>query len=106
MDESLSRKTFIENEINDLKKESENLKRLLKTDVQLPCYESNEVPLLIVQSELDKSLEDLREQLRLRKEQICELLLEQDALCEELGEPPRALLADPKLNKLYLNVFE
>ncbi|XP_065365998.1 protein regulator of cytokinesis 1-like [Calliphora vicina] len=95
VDESLSRKTFIENEINDLKKEAENLKRLLKTDVQLPCYESNEVPLLIVQSELDKSLEDLREQLRLRKEQICELLLEQDALCEELGEPPRALLADP-----------
>lgn len=95
VDESLSRKTFIENEINDLKKEAENLKRLLKTDVQLPSYESNNVPLLIVQSELDKSLEDLREQLRLRKEQICELLLEQEALCEELGEPPRALLADP-----------
>ncbi|KAI8115344.1 Protein regulator of cytokinesis 1 [Lucilia cuprina] len=95
VEESLSRKTFIENEINDLKKEAENLKRLLKTDVQLPSYEGNEVPLLIVQSELDKSLEDLREQLRLRKEQICELLLEQEALCEEIGEPPRALLADP-----------
>ncbi|KAM7347061.1 protein regulator of cytokinesis 1-like [Cochliomyia hominivorax] len=95
VEESLSRKTFIENEINDLKKEAENLKRLLKTKVNLPSYESNSVPLLIIQSELDKSLEDLREQLRLRKEQICELLLEQEALCEELGETPRALLADP-----------
>lgn len=93
--ESLSRKSFIENEIKNLKKEAENLKRLLKTDVQLPNYEGDDVPLVIVQSELDKSLENLREELRLRKEQICELLLEQEALCEELGEPPRALLADP-----------
>lgn len=95
VEESLSRQTFIENEISELKKEAENLKRLLKTGINMPSYENSNVPLLIVQSELDKSLEDLRLQLRLRKEQICELLLEQEALCEELGEPPRALLADP-----------
>ncbi|TMW49157.1 hypothetical protein DOY81_005747, partial [Sarcophaga bullata] len=95
VEESMSRKTFIESEINDLKMEADNLKRLLKVDIQLPSYENNNVPLLVVQSELDKSLEELREQLRVRKEQICELLLEQEALCEELGEPPRALLADP-----------
>lgn len=95
VDESLTRKSYIEGEINDLKREAENLKRLLNVDVELPSYESPDVPLLRVQSELDRSLEDLREQLRLRKDQICELLLEQEALCEELGEPPRALLADP-----------
>ncbi|XP_075158563.1 protein regulator of cytokinesis 1-like [Haematobia irritans] len=95
VNESISRKSYIEGEIEDLKKEAENLKRLLNVDVQLPSYESNNIPLLRVQSELDKSLEDLRDQLKLRKEQICELLLEQEALCEELGEPPRALLADP-----------
>ena len=95
VEESMTRKTFIESEINDLKMEAENLKRLLKADIQLPSYENNNVPLLVVQSELDKSLEDLREQLRVRKEQICELLLEQETLCDELGEPPRALLADP-----------
>ncbi|XP_005176662.1 protein regulator of cytokinesis 1 [Musca domestica] len=95
VEESLTRKSYIEGEINDLKREAENLKRLLNVDVELPTYDMENVPLLRVQSELDKSLEDLREQLRLRKDQICELLLEQEALCEELGEPPRALLADP-----------
>lgn len=94
VDESLSHKKYIQNEIDQLKEEAENLKRLLKTDIQLPSI-NEEMPLLMVQSALDKSLEDLRERLRLRKEQICELLLEQEALCEELGEPPRALLADP-----------
>uniref|UniRef100_A0A1I8QED3 Protein regulator of cytokinesis 1 n=1 Tax=Stomoxys calcitrans TaxID=35570 RepID=A0A1I8QED3_STOCA len=95
VDESLKRKAYIEGEIEDLKKEAENLKRLLNVNVELPSYHSEDIPLLRIQSELDKSLEDLRDQLRLRKEQICELLLEQEALCEELGEPPRALLADP-----------
>ena len=56
----MTRQTFIESE----------MKRLLKADIQLPDYENNNVPLLVVQSELDKSLKGLREQLRVRKEQI------------------------------------
>lgn len=95
VDESIGRKEFILGEINELKKEADELKRLLHVDVQLPCYESADVPLLRVQSEMDKSLEHLREQLMLRKEEVCELLLQQEALCEELGESPRELLADP-----------
>lgn len=85
--------SYIEQKIIALKDEAETLKSLLKVDV--PQYENGKAPLLVIQSEMDKSLVDLREQLRIRKEQICELLLEQKALCEELGEPPRALLADP-----------
>ncbi|XP_067637944.1 protein regulator of cytokinesis 1-like [Eurosta solidaginis] len=94
-EESLQRRELIENEIEELHKEAGNLCRLLKTDVQLPNMSDRTVPLLTLQSEMDKSLTELREHLRRRREEIFELLLEQEGLCEELGEPPRPLLADP-----------
>ncbi|XP_037935843.1 protein regulator of cytokinesis 1-like [Teleopsis dalmanni] len=92
--ESEEKKANVEKEINDLKCEAENLRRLLKTEVELPCV-GPEAPLIMWQSELDKSLRDLRECLRQRREEICELLLQQEAFCEELGLEPRPLLEDP-----------
>ncbi|XP_004525057.1 protein regulator of cytokinesis 1-like [Ceratitis capitata] len=94
-EESVHRKGLIENEIEELRKEADTLCRLLKTDVVLPKMVNCDVPLVVLQSKMDKSLTELREQLRRRREEICELLLEQEGLCEELGEAPRPLLADP-----------
>ncbi|XP_017474685.1 PREDICTED: protein regulator of cytokinesis 1-like [Rhagoletis zephyria] len=94
-EESIQRKQLIENELEELRNEADTLCRLLKPKVQLPRMEDRNVPLLTLQSDMDKSLSELREQLRRRREEICELLLEQEGLCEELGEAPRPLLADP-----------
>ncbi|XP_036339644.1 protein regulator of cytokinesis 1-like [Rhagoletis pomonella] len=94
-EESIQRKELIQNEVEELRNEADTLCRLLKTKVQLPRMDDRNVPLLILQSNMDKSLTELREQLRRRREEICELLLEQEGLCEELGEAPRPLLADP-----------
>lgn len=95
IEESLQRKGLIENEIEELHKEADMLCRLLKTDVDFPRIDEKNVPLLVLQSKMDKSLTELRDQLRRRRDEICELLLEQEGLCEELGEAPRPLLADP-----------
>ncbi|XP_054729784.1 protein regulator of cytokinesis 1-like [Anastrepha obliqua] len=94
-EESVKKREQIENEIQVLHGEADLLCRLLKTDIQLPRMEDRKIPLLIIQSNIDKSLTELREQLRRRREEICELLLEQEGLCDELGEIPRPLLADP-----------
>lgn len=91
--ESMEKQEQIEKEIADLRCEAQNLQRLLKVEISLKPSEG--VPLLVLQAELDESLTELRETLRLRREQIFELLLEQDTLCSELGEEPRSLVADP-----------
>ncbi|XP_055914976.1 protein regulator of cytokinesis 1-like [Eupeodes corollae] len=101
--ESMEKQEQIEKEILDLRSEAENLQRLLKVDINLKP--SEDVPLLVLQSELDESLTELRETLRLRREQIFELLLEQDTLCSELGEEPRSLVADPLPSEEELQEF-
>lgn len=59
--------------------EKENLKRLLKEDIEdLP---ESHVPLYTLQMNIDESLKDLREKLRRRHEQIEKFLREQDILC-------------------------
>uniref|UniRef100_T1GEK7 Protein regulator of cytokinesis 1 n=1 Tax=Megaselia scalaris TaxID=36166 RepID=T1GEK7_MEGSC len=48
---------------------------------------------------------DLRERLQKRKDQIVELLLQQETLCEELGETPRPLTDDPLPSEEELHEF-
>uniref|UniRef100_A0A1B0FK19 Protein regulator of cytokinesis 1-like n=1 Tax=Glossina morsitans morsitans TaxID=37546 RepID=A0A1B0FK19_GLOMM len=95
VEQSLTRRSCIEKEISELKKEAEDIKRLLKVEVNLPHGITDTTPLMVIQYELDRSLDDLREQLVERRAQISELLAEQALLCDELGEPPRPLLSDP-----------
>lgn len=101
--ESMEKQEQIEKEIADLRAEAENLQRLLKVEINVKTTEG--APLLVLQSELDESLTELREILKLRREQIFELLLEQDSLCSELGEEPRSLVADPLPSEEELQEF-
>lgn len=75
-----------------LRKEQVQLQRLLQVEkrIDLP-----KLPLLSFQLELDKNLEDLREELQSRKLQIKELLLQQESLCNILDEPKWKLYEDP-----------
>uniref|UniRef100_A0A1B0G578 Uncharacterized protein n=1 Tax=Glossina morsitans morsitans TaxID=37546 RepID=A0A1B0G578_GLOMM len=93
--QSLTKRSCIEKDINELKEEIKDIKRLLKVEVNLPHGITDTTPLMVIQYELDRSLDDLREQLVERRAQISELLAEQALLCDELGEPPRPLLSDP-----------
>uniref|UniRef100_A0A1A9WX51 Protein regulator of cytokinesis 1 n=1 Tax=Glossina brevipalpis TaxID=37001 RepID=A0A1A9WX51_9MUSC len=95
VEQSVTRRSYIEKEISDLKKEAEDVKRLLKVEVQLPDKITDNLPLILIQRKWDCSLANLREQLQERRKQIFDLLAEQAILCEELGEPPRLLLSDP-----------
>ncbi|KAL9885052.1 protein regulator of cytokinesis 1-like [Glossina fuscipes fuscipes] len=95
VEQSLTRRSCIEKEINELKREAEDIKRLLKVEVNVPHRISDTTPLMVIQYELDRSLEDLRQQLLERRVQISQLLEEQALLCDELGEPERPLLSDP-----------
>ena len=67
--------------------------RLLKIKIDMNIYKK--LPLHTAQIRLDQSLSSLRQTLAKRHEDIMELLLEQEVLCDELGELPRALLDDP-----------
>ncbi|XP_037931858.1 protein regulator of cytokinesis 1-like [Teleopsis dalmanni] len=102
--ESEEKKVFIEKEINDLKDEAKNLHRLLNIEAELPCTDPD-IPLLMQQSDLDKSLQDLRESLRQKREDIRELLLQQKSLCEELGVESQPLLEDPLPTENEINDF-
>lgn len=78
--------------ISGLRKEQAQLQRLLQVEkrIDLP-----QLPLLSFQLELDKNLEDLREELQSRKLQIKDLLLKQESLCNILEEPKMKLYEDP-----------
>lgn len=93
-EESEGRKRKIVEAIEALRHEACNLKRLLQEDPgdlePLPG-----TPLHMIQISLDRSLEFMREKLKLRHDQIDEYLFEQETLCEELGEIPRELKKDP-----------
>lgn len=101
--ETEERKSFILERIESLKKEKENLKRLLKEEVdEVP---NNDVPLYTLQVQIDESLNELREKLRQRHVQIEKFLKDQQSLCIELGELPRALHADPLPSEAEMNAF-
>ncbi|CAH1730633.1 unnamed protein product [Chironomus riparius] len=101
--ETESRKEAIMERIEDLNSEKENLKRLLKEDVE--DVPESHVPLYTLQMNIDESLKNLREKLRRRHEQIENYLHEQDVLCSELGESKRPLSADPLPSEAEMNQF-
>ncbi|XP_065078930.1 protein regulator of cytokinesis 1-like [Ochlerotatus camptorhynchus] len=93
-EESEGRKRKIVEAIEALQREACNLKRLLQEDPgDLEPHPGT--PLHMVQISLDRSLEFMREKLKLRLDQIDEYLFEQETLCEDLGELPRELKKDP-----------
>lgn len=101
--ETEERKVTILERIESLKEEKENLKRLLKEDInEVP---DNEVPLHTLQMQIDESLKELREKLRRRHEQIQSFLSEQETLCVELSEAPRVLYSDPLPSQAEMNEF-
>ncbi|XP_058833176.1 protein regulator of cytokinesis 1-like [Topomyia yanbarensis] len=93
-EESENRKKKILETIENLRQEALNLKRLLRENEKELDIEP-EMPLHIVQINLDRSLECMREKLKIRHDQIDEYLFEQETLCEELGESLRELTKDP-----------
>lgn len=75
--------------------EQESLKRALNADVDISI--PDDVPLYTYQEHLDLSLENLREQLKIKRDQINRLLQAQSELCNELGEPEKDLPAEDLL---------
>ncbi|KAH8343182.1 protein regulator of cytokinesis 1 [Drosophila kikkawai] len=94
LNESCEKQQTILDEISALQAEARDLTRLLHESVDIG-ERPDDVPLVIWQLKLDKGIEHLREELARRRAEICELLLQQEQLCEELGELPLPLLADP-----------
>ncbi|KAL5287434.1 PRC1 family protein [Megaselia abdita] len=92
--ETSEKKEAIEAEIDSFYDEADNLKRLLQVDIHLQLPNSD-ATLYETRNFLDDSLKGLRERLQKRKDQIVELLLQQESLCEELGELPKPLTDDP-----------
>lgn len=64
----------------DLRKERQNLKRLLKEDANE--VNTSNVPLYTLQNNIDESLKDLRKKLQSRRDEIQSLLAEQEGVCE------------------------
>ncbi|XP_017085621.1 protein regulator of cytokinesis 1 [Drosophila eugracilis] len=94
LNESREKQQAILGDIAALRAEATDLTRLLHESVDIG-ERPDDMPLVIWQLKLDKSIEHLREELAGRRAEICELLLQQEQLCEELGELPHPLLADP-----------
>ncbi|KAH8273350.1 hypothetical protein KR018_005411, partial [Drosophila ironensis] len=94
VNESREKQQDILAEIAGLRAEASTLQRLLHESVEVG-ERPDEMPLVVWQQRLDKSIEHLREELARRRAEICELLLQQEQLCEELGELPLPLLDDP-----------
>ncbi|XP_017125771.1 protein regulator of cytokinesis 1-like [Drosophila elegans] len=94
INESREKQQGILAEIATLEAEASDLTRLLHDPVDIGPR-PDDMPLVVWQLKLDKSIEQLREERARRQAEIRELLLQQEQLCEELGEMPRSLLADP-----------
>ncbi|XP_033254865.1 protein regulator of cytokinesis 1-like [Drosophila miranda] len=89
--ESRKKQAAILDDIAAFRAEASDLTRLLHETVDIG-QRPDDVPLIIWQLKLDKSIEHLREELSKRRAEIGELLLQQEQLCEAL---PLPLLADP-----------
>ncbi|KAH8419695.1 hypothetical protein KR009_001114, partial [Drosophila setifemur] len=104
LNESCEKQQGILDDIAALRSEAGDLTRLLHTTVDIG-QRPDDMPLVLWQLKLDKSIEHLREELAQRRTEICELLLQQEQLCEELGELPLPLLADPLPTPDEMEVF-
>ncbi|XP_030080137.1 protein regulator of cytokinesis 1-like [Drosophila hydei] len=92
--ESNEKEQVIQEDINTLREEASDIRRLLHKNLDIG-EKPEEMPLDVWLQTLDKSIEYLREELCKRRAEICGLLLQQDQLCEELGESPLVLIVDP-----------
>ncbi|EDV46124.2 protein regulator of cytokinesis 1 [Drosophila erecta] len=92
--ESRDKEQSITSDIAALRTEATDLKRLLHKTVDLG-QQPDDVPLVIWYMKLDTINDNLRVELASRRAEISELLQQQQQLCDELGELPHPLLADP-----------
>ncbi|KAH8368257.1 hypothetical protein KR084_009027 [Drosophila pseudotakahashii] len=92
--ESREKEQGITSEIAGLQAEATNLTRLLHESLDIR-ERPDDMPLVMWQLKLDKTIDGLREELARRRAEIAELLRQQEQLCEELGERPRPLPTDP-----------
>ncbi|XP_017002312.3 protein regulator of cytokinesis 1 [Drosophila takahashii] len=92
--ESREKEQGITGEIDGLQAEATDLTRLLHVSLEMP-ERPEEMPLVLWQLKLDKTIEHLRQELSSRRAEISELLRQQEQLCEELGERPKSLPSDP-----------
>ncbi|CRK88377.1 CLUMA_CG002154, isoform A [Clunio marinus] len=101
--ETQNREDDIKQRIQNLNRERQDLKRLLKEDAGAVPDEN--VPLHTLQMNIDNSLFELREKLQARREEISFLLGEQEKLCNELEEPSRSLHHDPLPSETEMEEF-
>ncbi|KAH8356855.1 hypothetical protein KR200_004320 [Drosophila serrata] len=94
LNESREKHQTILDEIAGLRAEASNLARLLHRPTDI-AERPDDVPLVIWQLKFDKSIEVLREELVRGRGEVCDLLLQQEQLCDELGEEPLSLQSDP-----------
>jgi len=92
--ETSDKEQGILNDIAVLRNEASGLRRLLHKAVDIG-ERPDDVPMEIWYIKLEKYIEQLRKELVSRRAEIRELLHQQQQLCDELGEQPLSLLADP-----------
>uniref|UniRef100_A0A1A9ZUU2 Protein regulator of cytokinesis 1 n=1 Tax=Glossina pallidipes TaxID=7398 RepID=A0A1A9ZUU2_GLOPL len=106
LEQSLSRRSSIQNDIGSLEEEIKDISSLLETEIQLPHYQYGvETPLTTIYCELDRNVANLREKLNEKREQVCKLLTEQTVLCDELDVPPQHLVFDPLPTSSEIDAF-
>ncbi|KAL9916900.1 protein regulator of cytokinesis 1-like [Glossina fuscipes fuscipes] len=105
LEQSLSRRSSIRLDIGNLEEELKNLSSLLELEIQLPHYQYDETPLMIVYCELDRNVTNLREKLEKKRAQVFKLLAEQRVLCDELDVSPYLLVSDPLPKSSDIDAF-
>ncbi|XP_017037280.1 protein regulator of cytokinesis 1-like [Drosophila kikkawai] len=94
LNESQEKQQSILDDIARLRMEASVLARLLHKSVDMH-EQPDDLPLVMRQLELKKSIELLSAELASQRAEIGELLVQQNELCEELDELPLPLPADP-----------
>ncbi|KAH8249586.1 hypothetical protein KR032_010662 [Drosophila birchii] len=94
LNESREKQQIILDEIAGLRAEASELSRLLHKAADIH-ERPGDAPLAIQKLELNKSIQNLQEELGSRRAEISVLLLQQNQLCEELDEVPLSLPEDP-----------
>uniref|UniRef100_A0A1A9VD19 Protein regulator of cytokinesis 1 n=1 Tax=Glossina austeni TaxID=7395 RepID=A0A1A9VD19_GLOAU len=105
VEQSLSRRSSIQNAISSLEEEIKDISSLLETEIQLPHYRYDETPLTTIYCELDRKVANLREKLKEKREQVLKLLAEQRVLCDELDVSPHHLVFDPLPTSSAIDAF-
>ncbi|XP_017836246.1 protein regulator of cytokinesis 1-like [Drosophila busckii] len=103
-EESDEKLHLLNEDIIDLQREAAYVGRLLHKSIDVG-ERPHDMPLRVWQQKLDESIEELREELHLRRMEICELLQEQKVLCDELGQTPLTLLEDPLPDPQEMTAF-